>query len=228
MVMRRVVGLFVAVLLVAGVVSAPSARAATFISVVATGTVTDSNDPGLLGAAISIEQRFTVNPALLFPGADTSVALFQTVQISVTLGAATEGYASTGAAQDFGIYTISKLDVPGSVPAAVDAQSGVEIFGGAMLLLANAKISSDSDDFVTSTDLLQNFVFPPFPAGATVSFGFSIEDTDGNVMVSATSTDVTSLTVTVREVAIPAPAALGLFAFGLVGLVAARRQFSAR
>jgi hypothetical protein len=61
-----------------------------------------------------------------------------------------------------------------------------------------------------------------------VSFGFSIEDTDGNVMVSATSTDVTSLTVTVREVAIPAPAALGLFAFGLVGLVAARRQFSAR
>jgi hypothetical protein len=226
MVMRRIVGLFVAVLLVAGVVSAPSARAASVISVVATGIVTDSNDAGLVGAAFSLEQRFTVNPALLFPGAGMSVAVFETVQISVTLGSVTEGYAGTGAPQDFGIYAISKLDIPGTVPAAVDAQSGVEIFGGAMLLLANAKISSVSDDFVASTDLLQNFVFPPFPPAAILSFGFSIEDLDGNVMVSASSTDVTSLTVTVREVTIPAPAALGLFAFGVAGLLVTGRRFS--
>ena len=103
-----------------------------------------------------------------------------------------------------------------------------------MLLLANAKIESSTDDFVASTDLLQNFVFPPFPAAAALSFGFTVQDMDGNVMLFATSTDVTSLTVTVQEVTIPVPAALGLFAVGLAAwwgwdrLCAGARRLSAR
>jgi hypothetical protein len=220
MVLRRVVGL-VAVFIACGMLPAPSAQAATIISVVATGTVTESADPSLLGVSMSIEQRFTVDPAQLYPGTTNSLATFATLQVSVTLGSWVYVYASTGATSAFGLYAVQMLD--GLTPASVDAQSTIE--SGGDLLLASALVQSSSGEVAPDANLLQNLAFPPFPSGSTLSFGFSLQDAaSGDIYYWASSGRVTSLTVTVSEVTIPAPAAFGLMAFGLAGLVVLRRR----
>jgi hypothetical protein len=223
MVVRRFLGVLTAAVIALGVLTAQAVQAATLITVVASGTITDSSEPSLIGTTSTIEQRFRVNPATLFPDPVFAVALFDVLQATITTDGGTDVIDSSGASSAGGIYAISKLDTVGGVPASISAQSSFGIFGGTLLI--NASIQSDTDDFVPSTDLFQNFVFPPFPANATVTFGLSLEDGNGGVLLSYFVDRVASLTVTVREIAdVPAPAALGLFAFGLVGLLALRRR----
>ncbi|PWS36887.1 hypothetical protein DFH01_08315 [Falsiroseomonas bella] len=170
---------------------------------------------------MSIEQRFTLDPAQVFPGTTSSIATFSTLQVSVTLGSSVYVYSSTGATSAFGLYAIQMLD--GVTPSSVDAQSTIE--AGGDLLLANALIQSSTDDLTADADLLQNLVFPPAPASAALTFGFSLADAaSGDVYYWAFSERVTSLTVTVTEVTIPAPAAFGLLAVGLAGLIVIRRH----
>jgi hypothetical protein len=224
MAVRRFLGSITAMALVWGVLSAAVAQAATLISVVASGTITDSDGGALNGETITIQQSFVVDPSMVFPDPAYSFATFDKLRVSVTIGSGTDVYDSATSASAFGTYTISALDVPNGVPAVVSGQSMLEIVPG-FFLYAAAEIRSNSNAFVPSTDLFQNMAFPPLPSDTTVSLGLTLQDSEGNVLLFLLADQGDAFSVTVREISeVPAPAALGLFAAGLAGLLVIRRR----
>jgi hypothetical protein len=224
MISRRLTLFLAAIGLVAFMAVAKPSGAATIITVTATGTVTDASDVALIGTTASLSQSFVVTPGSLFPDASFGVGAFETLSLDVTLGGSPYSFDTSGGAAAFGVYFLQRLDIGGGTPAAIGAQTTIEVAPG-VLIFAQAAISSLVDDFVDPTDLLQTFTFLSIPGSADASFGASAEDADGNSLGFFLAERVDTFTVTVeRDIAIPAPAGLLLFVGGIAGLAMARRR----
>jgi hypothetical protein len=224
MIMRRFAMVLAAIGVAALVALARPAEAATFITVTATGTITDSSEAGLIGREAVMTQRFTVTPGSLFPDPAFGVGVFDMLSLSITLDGTPYFFDTSGGAGALGIYTLGKLDLGGGTPASISAQTTIEVAPG-VALFAQAAISSLVDDFVDPIDLLQDFAFPPGPAGGEGGFGASAEDATGTVLGYFLAERLGSFVVTVdRDIVVPAPAGFAMFAAGCLGLVLVRRR----
>jgi hypothetical protein len=224
MVVRRLSVLVSALALALCVASIRLADASTVITVSASGTISDSSDAGLIGRPASLSQRFVATGGSLFPAPDFGSGVFDTISVSILADGIPFVFDTSGGAPALGLYTLAKLDIPGTVPASISAQSTIEVAPG-VTLFAQALLSSLAVDFVDPSNLLQDFTFPPFPAGAASSFGAEALDAGGDLLGYFLVEAVGEFTVVVdRDVVVPAPAGLAILLVGIGGLAWAGRR----
>lgn len=221
MLLRRVIRLLTGIGLAASIaIAAPApAEASPKITVTATGTIVEGADrdgsltgdvnPDLGGRSASVVHVFAFTPGAFVD--DTTVpgslfAFFEAVTTTVTVGANTVTFSSTDGS---GFYNLIPL-------AGLDASS--DILVGTTQLLAGIFVF---DDTLAFDSIFQEFSFTTDPGGW--SFGASAFDDAFNEKWSFFAAP-SSVTVTVERIAVPAPAALGLFLVGLAGLAAALRR----
>lgn len=221
MLLNRLTGLLAGVGLAASLaLAAPApAAAATTITVTATGTITAGVDndgsltgtPGsdLSGIAASIVHVFSLTPGASID--DTTpgeiFAFFEAVTTTVTVGAGSPVTFST--TNGSGFYNLIAL-------TSLDASS--IIFDGTTELVTQILVV---DPALTVSSLLEDYDYTAMPATGDWSFSAVAFNAEFDQLSWAFVATPDRVTV---KVAVPAPAALGLFLVGLAGLAAARRR----
>jgi hypothetical protein len=208
MLLRRLSLLAAGVALAASLALARPAEAATTITVTATGTIlegTDFDGADATGLSASLVHVFTVTPGAIIDDSMPGMlfALFESVTTTVTVGAASLSFTST-----IGTGTYNAL-------SGISLDAGSEIFDGATQLLSSLVVE---DTTLVLTSPFDEFLYTANPG--SWSFGASAFDAEFAPLWSFLATpDLVSVVV-----AVPAPAAFGLFLAGLTGLAAARRR----
>jgi hypothetical protein len=224
MVLRRLALVFSLLAVALCVALARPADSATIITVSATGTISDSSEAGLIGREASMSQRFVVTAGSLFPGADFGAGVFDKLSVSIVADGTPFLFDTSGGAPAFGLYALARLDIPATTPASISAESTIEVAPG-VTLFARALLSTLAADSVDPSNLLGDFTFPPFPAGAASSFGAEATDAGGDLLGYFLVEAVREFTVVVdRDVVVPAPAGLAILLAGVGGLALAGRR----
>lgn len=197
------------------------AEASTKITVTATGTILEGEDStgtfggsagevfDLAGLTASLVQVFTLTPGAVIDDATPGaiLAFFEEVTTTVTANGFSVTFTSAIGSGYYGLFTSDGLD------------AATSIFDGMTNLYANTVVL---DEALAVSSLLQEFAYSAFPG--IWQFGASAFEADFTGVFWFFVAGPTSVTVTVEQVAVPAPAALVLFLVRFAGLAAACRR----
>lgn len=207
-----------------------TAMAAQMVTVTATGTVTSSSESaGLTGdPAVSLIGRPVTlihtleSPSGEFTSPGFSLASFQVVSVSVTIGSFSASIDGSAVPLLGGTYSVTRLDPGASLPAQVESLIS-DVDG---LFFSSIHVSSDSSDFTVDSSLNRSHSFTAPPLGGAWRFGGALFDAQGAPLwdFSVDAADVTSIAFEPRGPSIPEPGTLAAASAALLVLSRIRRR----
>jgi hypothetical protein len=225
---RRFLLVVMAVVTWAGTGLVQPVAAATVVTVTTTGVISSGTDGGgltgtagdLTGSTVTMVQTYVVTPTYSEAGADPVFGVFDSVGVSITIGASVFSLADP---VGFGLITVGTL---ASGAAQHDAQMSMTASGGDTFF-GQSTIASVTAAFIGAAVVLADYDFNPLPSPLD-AFGFGASlftsgfDPLWDFLVTAPSTF--TVVVSGRETGVSEPAALALLGFGLLGLAFAHRR----
>lgn len=185
------------------------------------GVFTGSPGASLAGLPATLVHTFVVTPGTVIDAqADYASGLFEALGLDVTVAGVTLSFV-TGAG--FGSYELLSAAFNAG-PAQILAESNLPVGGGVVSALSEV-LGKAVELFTLPPDLFQNLAFSwPAPPNVVGSFLAAAIDARGAVAWNFGGTAETFVVRYDPGIAVPAPAALGLLALSVAGLVAVRRR----